>query len=169
MTRIARCTGYVPAVNGKRVPTPVLPGGGYQGITKRLDASVKLQAEWLQRHFPHDIVQIRFNSNQRSGGAFVAPGIVPGVMSPDFGLTCRVECNCNEQPTEHTPVVWSVYVDGIFLKDNFPSNKMKTYKTTDENGKKVVKTYYNESFDTAEKARRALLDALDPAILGEWK
>ena len=50
-----------------------LPGGGYDGKTKRLDRAVGRFAAWLQQHFACP-VEIRFNSDRLSGGAFVYPG-----------------------------------------------------------------------------------------------
>jgi hypothetical protein len=48
----------------------VRPGGGYSGATETLDQVVAGFAEWLRQQFGQD-VQIRFNSSQMSGGAFV--------------------------------------------------------------------------------------------------
>ena len=51
-----------------------LPGGGYDGKTKRLDRAVQRFAEWLHRRIAGP-VQVRFNSHRLSGGAFVYPGL----------------------------------------------------------------------------------------------
>jgi len=48
-------------------------GGGYEGATKELDNVVKREAELLQKHFNKDI-EIRFNSDRMSGGAWVKDG-----------------------------------------------------------------------------------------------
>ena len=54
-----------------------LPGGGYDGKTKRLDRAVQRFAEWLHRRIAGP-VQVRFNSHRLSGGAFVYPGLDAG-------------------------------------------------------------------------------------------
>jgi len=53
-----------------------LPGGGYEGKTKRLDRAVQRFAEWLHRRIAGP-VQVRFNSHRLSGGAFVYPDADP--------------------------------------------------------------------------------------------
>jgi len=68
-----------------------LPGGGHDGKTKRLDRAVVRFAEWLRAHLPGP-VQIRFNSDRLSGGAFVYPGARGAVTfdTPEIGLTARL-------------------------------------------------------------------------------
>ena len=62
-----------------------LPGGGYQGKTKRLDRAVARFAAWLRRHFDGP-VEIRFNSDRLSGGAYVYPDGKAGFGLPEIGL-----------------------------------------------------------------------------------
>ena len=50
-----------------------LPGGGYQGKTRKLDLTVERAAKLLAKAFGRD-VEIRFNSHRESGGAFVKHG-----------------------------------------------------------------------------------------------
>lgn len=45
------------------------PGGGYSGCTNKLDDYVATAAQLLEQHFQRDI-EIRFNSDRKSGGAF---------------------------------------------------------------------------------------------------
>lgn len=45
-------------------------GNGYEGLTKELDATVAKQAELLATTFNRD-VEIRFNSDRESGGAWL--------------------------------------------------------------------------------------------------
>lgn len=54
--------------------TPYMAGGGYTGKTEELDAMVRRAAEMLDAAFDADI-QIRFNSDRRSGGAWLDDGI----------------------------------------------------------------------------------------------
>lgn len=48
----------------------LMAGGGYEGSTKELDDTVKLEAELLAQTFNRDI-EIRFNSDRESGGAWL--------------------------------------------------------------------------------------------------
>jgi hypothetical protein len=67
-----------------------LPGGGYDGKTKRLDRAVARFARWLEARIDGP-VQVRFNSHRLSGGAFVYPGLAPdtaiGFDTPEIGLS----------------------------------------------------------------------------------
>ncbi len=45
-------------------------GNGYEGLTKELDDTVKCEAEYLTTTFKRD-VEIRFNSDRESGGAWL--------------------------------------------------------------------------------------------------
>ena len=78
---ITRSTGISPGVAW----AGPLPGGGYQGKTKRLDRAACAVAAWLQRHFDCP-VEIRFNSYRLSGGAYVYPDGKAGFGLPEIGL-----------------------------------------------------------------------------------
>jgi len=71
----------------------LLPGGGYEGKTKRLDRAVQRFAEWLHARIAGP-VQVRFNSDRLSGGAFVYPGLDPDAQitfdTPEIGLSARL-------------------------------------------------------------------------------
>ena len=84
---ITRSTGISPGVPW----AGPLPGGGYEGKTKRLDRAVCNFAEWLRIHVLGP-VQVRFNSDRLSGGAFVYPGLRgdPSFSTPEIGLTARL-------------------------------------------------------------------------------
>ncbi len=45
-------------------------GGGYSGYTDELDKEVMKAARFLERKFKHPVI-IRFNSDRKSGGAFL--------------------------------------------------------------------------------------------------
>ena len=66
---ITRSTGIVPNIPW----AGPLPGGGYTGKTPELDAAVVQCAELLEKEFPLVDVEIRFNTDRESGGAWV-PG-----------------------------------------------------------------------------------------------
>ena len=70
-----------------------LPGGGYEGKTRRLDRAVQRFAEWLHARIAGP-VQVRFNFDRLSGGAFVYPGLDPDARiafdTPEIGLSARL-------------------------------------------------------------------------------
>jgi len=66
-----------------------LPGGGYEGKTKRLDRAVQRFAEWLHQRIAGP-VQVRFNSHRLSGGAYVYPDARITLDSPEIGLGARL-------------------------------------------------------------------------------
>jgi hypothetical protein len=70
MATITRSLGTIPRVCGTPVPVFPLPGGGYEGITDQLDRAVARAARFLARLTGKDIT-IRFNSDRRSGGAWL--------------------------------------------------------------------------------------------------
>jgi len=85
---ITRSVGHPITING--MPTGCVAGGGYSGITDELDATVQRAAELLAAEFGLP-VEIRFNSDRRSGGAFVRGPEVAGHRGhPDFGIGARV-------------------------------------------------------------------------------
>jgi len=63
---IKRSAGTVVTVGS----IPYIVGGGYEGSTKELDDTVKLEAELLAKTFRKKI-EIRFNSDRESGGAWL--------------------------------------------------------------------------------------------------
>lgn len=63
---IKRSAGTVVTVGS----IPYIVGGGYEGSTQELDETVKLEAELLAKTFHKDI-EIRFNSDRGSGGAWL--------------------------------------------------------------------------------------------------
>ena len=87
MNTITRSIGISPGVPWGGI----LPGGGYDGKTKRLDRAVARFAEWLRQHVVGP-VEIRFNSHRLSGGAFVYPGAKGKIEfhTPEIGLGARL-------------------------------------------------------------------------------
>ncbi len=120
-----------------------LPGGGYEGKTKRLDRAVQRFAEWLHRRIAGP-VQVRFNSHRLSGGAYVYPDAAPDARitldAPEIGLGARLVTPASVQMrrdrawnkgegsslpalewencwTESTPLSYSVLVYPQYLRD----------------------------------------------------
>lgn len=63
MSKIERSAGYNTGYG-------YIAGGGYEGKTKALDNAVKKAAEFMEKEFDRDI-EIRFNSDRESGGAWL--------------------------------------------------------------------------------------------------
>lgn len=89
-----------------------LPGGGYRGATPELDALVEELAEWLRILYAVDI-QIRFNADRRSGGAFLADekrfgvvGVGAGIRNGElfYKTLCRVLPDKEDHYREHESV-----------------------------------------------------------------
>ena len=120
-----------------------LPGGGYDGTTKRLDRAVQRFAEWLHQRIPGP-VQVRFNSHRLSGGAFVYPDAAPDAPvtfgTPEIGLSARLITPASVQrrrdrawnkgegsslpalewedcSTEQTPLAYNVLIYPQYLRD----------------------------------------------------
>ncbi len=141
-----------------------LPGGGYDGKTKRLDRAVQRFAEWLHRRIAGP-VQVRFNSHRLSGGAFVYPGLDAAAAeitfdTPEIGLGARLITPASVQRrrdqawdkgegaslpalewedcwTESAPLSCNVLVYPQFLRD---SNDLGEYKPGDRFGYWSVRT-----------------------------
>lgn len=68
-----------------------LPGGGYEGATPALDRAVQRHARALQAWLGRRVrIEIRFNSDRESGGAWVWDGDGLG-SSCTLGLTAGIE------------------------------------------------------------------------------
>jgi hypothetical protein len=109
-------------------------GGGYEGKTKQLDDIVKKEAELLQKYFNRD-VEIRFNSDRESGGAWIKDG----KKNCSVGLSARLsnskflkmsqEQKCSLSYSELKKLLDSpdviVYETGVSLidtKNNIPTD-----------------------------------------------
>ncbi|MEM3858869.1 MAG: hypothetical protein QW478_05630 [Candidatus Micrarchaeaceae archaeon] len=77
---ITRSKGYDTGYFGLRA------GAGYEGKTKELDDVVMEEAKFLQKQFNKDI-EIRFNTDQESGGAFLKDG----ESNQSLGLGAKLE------------------------------------------------------------------------------
>lgn len=71
---ITRSPG-IPVTVGMNV---AVVGGGYRGMTAELDSVVARAAETLREAYAMDVT-IRFNSDRRSGGAFLVTDPVDGI------------------------------------------------------------------------------------------
>ena len=89
-------------------------GGGYKGETAALDQEVRRAAELMQAQFGRS-VSMRFNSNRRSGGAW----IIGGYWDASVGLNVTLESDGTLS-----------YQTGISLKE--------TVNTVDRNSKYIL-------------------------------
>lgn len=62
------------------------PGGGHTGLTPELDAFVSAAARAMDLAFPPD-VEIRFNADRRSGGAWL---VTPNGGNANIGICARL-------------------------------------------------------------------------------
>lgn len=84
---IERFKGYQVPVGAFTLPAGYygLPGGGYRGLTDELDAIVMTAAERLTATYKRDI-QVRYNSDRLSGGAYLMPEAEVGVIGVGAGI-----------------------------------------------------------------------------------
>lgn len=123
---IQRSSGIV--VNAGGIPWII--GGGYNGITQELDAVVEEAAKLLLATFNSDI-EIRFNSNRRSGGAWLKNGIEGIWGNATIGITAGIihiqpeDMNDNEwfsspfsfRESQPEKIMICIYVKRRALKD----------------------------------------------------
>lgn len=83
-------------------------GGGYEGRTKELDQIVQREAELLKATYNRD-VQIRFNSDRLSGGAWLVNSL------PGFSGCCQVGLCAGNR--EATGLYIDTVVDASALRD----------------------------------------------------
>lgn len=129
------------------------PGEGYEGLTKELDASVASDAEWLRRHFPGHGVEIRFNSDRRSGGAYLKGLGDPGgvryaegwrgfMLEASVGINSAMAVEMDAEALTH-----AINVDKVFLKPGTRTGGERHYAY--------------ESFSTSAAARRWISEHVD--------
>lgn len=84
-TNITRSPGI--AING----TGLIAGGGGKGATATLDSTVQAAAEALSALYPGAPVAIRFNSDRRSGGAWLKTAEQDGIgKNAEVGITAYI-------------------------------------------------------------------------------
>lgn len=139
--KVSRSTGmYVPGWFGPN------PGGGYKGSTLELDGAVRSQAEWLIKQFDVD-VEIRFNSNRQSGGAWVVDNKLKNT-----GIGLNVGRTYNRDTCTHSePLHYHVYIAQPLLKS--------AYHHEVDRGISIPYVYYHA--DSLEHARAILLEKID--------
>jgi hypothetical protein len=167
--KITRSVGISPGVPW----AGALPGGGYDGKTKRLDRAVKRFAEWLAAQFELP-VQIRFNSDRLSGGAFVVIdgqaelGLNARLIIPESVKRRRMKAITDHKAlidlqhekcwTEQTPLSYNVLID-------IPLLCVKT-DLGEQAGTTNPKFGY-WGVNTPAQARALLLKKLDPHVRPE--
>ncbi len=103
--------------------TPYRAGGGYSGATDELDAAVQQAAQLLAEAF-HSKVQIRFNSDRQSGGAWLDDGVQGFGGSCQIGLTARL---CKGEITIHSYAKHGSVRDGVLNRGN-PDSRYAYYE-----------------------------------------
>lgn len=128
MAVITRSTGTNTGYLGIRA------GAGYEGATADLDATIKAAADTLAKRFGRD-VQIRFNSDRLSGGAFIEGGNVgitaklwnvapqgslrayfdkyPDDEAPDWRTFCQVRGLDPDGPAEQITLAVMIGAEGL--------------------------------------------------------
>lgn len=89
---IVRSTGIKPVIKGHTAPEYPWPGGGMEGATKQLDTAVMKAAAALKKAFGGN-VEVRFNADQRSGGAWLKTkpyGSFPTDQNARVGICYRL-------------------------------------------------------------------------------
>ena len=132
-TGITRSSG-LPAGVG-----PWVVGGGYSGATDELDKTVQKGAEMLRKAYGRD-VEIRFNSDRRSGGAWLKDDKQGFAGNDQVGLSAMINAIPPKGMTRHQ---WH---DAILKKyDDDPDKWKKFDKDLDAAPKGViVQTYVAE-------------------------
>lgn len=98
-------------------------GGGYTGVTDELDATVQRAAEALAAAYPGYDVTVRFNSDRKSGGAWLVTDPGDGIGSnTDIGIGASVVTQAMHtyqaddpayEGREPLPPVGTIFIDAI--------------------------------------------------------
>ena len=124
----------------------LVAGGGYSGITGELDRVVAEQAELLSKAFDR-AVEIRFNSDRRSGGAWLKDGL------PGFSGSSQVGFSASLSAKPPAGKTYSQWLDDLHAEH---SNWSDVQRVLDKAPQEIVISTYISS--TAAK---------DPAIVTE--
>lgn len=119
-----------------------LVGSGYEGATEALDKAIEQIASSMEQRFKRDI-EIRFNSNQRSGGAFIQDNDYSHQLGVCGYLTNHLIENMTpeeifdlsqEEQREKYPddTIKYYYVLNESLRNNPDSDKHERYGKADE-------------------------------------
>ena len=139
-----------------------LVGSGYEGKTKELDNAVARIAKLLQRIFKHD-VEIRFNSDRESGGAFIKDDNFSwhiGIGASLFNSTFLSKTN---QKLKKMPD------DEFFKLMKLPKDVIRFHAVLDESladcsREKILQSH----FETMKDAFRFLLENMNKAAVKEY-
>jgi len=101
MSKIERSAG-IPITIGGRM-TPYRAGGGYEGKTPGLDAVVSKAAKMLYRTCKRD-VEIRFNSDRESGGAWLKNSLEGYKGNCQVGLCAGIYKVCPDDWTRDSMI-----------------------------------------------------------------
>ena len=122
-----------------------LVGNGGHGKTEELDKLVEQAAAWLANEFGRDI-EIRFNSNRESGGAWLENSL------EGFAGNCQVGLGAG---------LWSNGVEGLFVTIKLDDSVLLDKAMANAGPKDSY--YYSQSFESFEEATADLLSKIDQA------
>jgi len=108
----------------------LVAGGGYTGATKDLDDAVANAAEMLRAAYDMDVT-IRFNSDRRSGGAWLVTSSEDRIGSnSDIGLSVRLVDVADRRARaakNKERYGWEDDTDRMLLEDGFDPSKPPTH------------------------------------------
>jgi F0F1-type ATP synthase delta subunit len=139
-----------------------LVGSGYEGKTKEFDNTVTKIAKLLQRIFKHD-VEIRFNTDRESGGAFIKDDNFSWHIGIGASLFNSTFLSKTSQELRKMP-------DYEFAKlMKLPKDAIRFHAVLDESlstcsREKILRSH----FDTMKDAFRFLLENMSKAAVKEY-
>ncbi len=134
---------------------PFVVGGGYEGKTKELDDTVKRNADLLNKIFKRD-VEIRFNSDRNSGGAWVVNSLKGFYGNCQIGLNAGiVHCEDHFYHTKYGYPVGSVYIRSYLDETVLKHPEIAT------EGDSTHSKYHTELHKTLDDAKDYLMANID--------
>ena len=140
-----------------------LCGDGYEGKTKPLDDAVKREAEILQRLYGRD-VEIRFNHNRESGGAWLVDGQQNASLGMSAHLFTQESLNTLRKwlAEEKNPVIRRVYEHAVNSNQNrvgtISFSVLAELNNTEHDFQKSEESFVHWDFDSMEEAEKFLLE-----------